>query len=556
MRKSLLVRYLVAVPTLSLALGCAPPPAEDGHTPQLGGNVTDLASITRALERGNVGQDVKVLNEFLTEVGYFENPRLRREHTGWVPIVKTAPKDPTRFDENTEAGVRAYQRLNGLAQTGVLDPAMRATLATRFCREPDFDLASAEPRQKWHSVSNFEYQFQRLSYSWRLRGTAPSGLHTGDAIAAIQRAIATWVAQIPQSLTMLGTGGTDLTVSFGTLTGTCATGIACHTAGELPSGVSTPVGSTIVFSTNLPAGAAWSIGGAQYDVESVALHEFGHFLGLNHSSATGAVMRPNSEGVRRALTNDDIVAVTHRLNYWEQLPDKGIDIAVGANGSAWKIGDDKSNSFWNGTTWTKFGGSATRIAVDHVGTPWVVHDLHGIFRARTNGTWEQMPDAANDIGIGANGSVFIVSNEGEDVGGWVIKRWNGSSFVAFGGTASRITVGADGFPWIVQKNGHVYRRTPANTWQLLATNGRDIGAGPEGTVWMVDDQDVVSVWSEQPGLNQSGGTAQEVLGNWRVQWNGGAVTADTARLTSIAVGPGGLPWGTTRLNGIFRLDRR
>lgn len=46
----------------------------------------------------------------------------------------------------------------------------------------------------------------------------------------------------------------------------------------------------------------WSTSGSQYDIETVALHEFGHWVGLSHSS-TG-IMRASYSGLQRAIDND------------------------------------------------------------------------------------------------------------------------------------------------------------------------------------------------------------------------------------------------------------
>ena len=67
----------------------------------------------------------------------------------------------------------------------------------------------------------------------------------------------------------------------------------------------------MVFNTNhvwstlpqTPAGA--------FDVETVALHEFGHWLSLGHSSVYEAVMWPSYKGTQRTLHTDDIAGITY-----------------------------------------------------------------------------------------------------------------------------------------------------------------------------------------------------------------------------------------------------
>lgn len=55
------------------------------------------------------------------------------------------------------------------------------------------------------------------------------------------------------------------------------------------------------INTGLPFGGANG-----YDLETVVLHEFGHALGLGHSTDTNAVMYPYYTGVKQTLGKDDI----------------------------------------------------------------------------------------------------------------------------------------------------------------------------------------------------------------------------------------------------------
>ncbi len=59
--------------------------------------------------------------------------------------------------------------------------------------------------------------------------------------------------------------------------------------------------------------------GAAYDLQSVALHELGHALGLSHSSTSGAAMYPSYTTVKRALTTDDSTGI--QAIYGARKPD-------------------------------------------------------------------------------------------------------------------------------------------------------------------------------------------------------------------------------------------
>jgi hypothetical protein len=60
----------------------------------------------------------------------------------------------------------------------------------------------------------------------------------------------------------------------------------------------------IVINTN----QAWHIG-SDHDVETVALHEIGHALGLAESRINSAVMYPTYQGVEQSLNSDDVQGI-------------------------------------------------------------------------------------------------------------------------------------------------------------------------------------------------------------------------------------------------------
>ena len=52
-------------------------------------------------------------------------------------------------------------------------------------------------------------------------------------------------------------------------------------------------------------------GGAGYDVETVMLHENGHVVGLDHSTAAGSIMQATYGGVQPSLSPDDERGITY-----------------------------------------------------------------------------------------------------------------------------------------------------------------------------------------------------------------------------------------------------
>jgi hypothetical protein len=148
-------------------------------------------------------------------------------------------------------------------------------------------------------------------------------------------------------------------------------------------------------------------------------------------------------------------------NIWEQLSGTAKDIGIGANGSVWIVGTEpRFGGYaiyrWDGRNWELVSDDgAVRIDVDPQGNPWIVNDNGSIYR-RVGDRWEQLFGAAKDIGIGGEGSVWIVATN-PVIGGYGILRWDGRNWGGFSDDgALQISVDKDGIPWIVNSSNHIY----------------------------------------------------------------------------------------------------
>jgi hypothetical protein len=217
----------------------------------------------------------------------------------------------------------------------------------------------------------------------------------------------------------------------------------------------------------------------------------------------------------------DLPWVPH-TNTWSKIQGAARDIAVGASGAAWVIGNNPvgEGNFGihrsTGCGWSMIDGGGVRIAVDPKGEPWVVNAHHQIFR-RVGNTWVQLPGAGTDIGIGADGSVWLVGVHPVENGDLRIHHWNGSGWTAVPGGAIRIAVGPHGEPWIVNSQQQVFHRVRGR-WFKVPGTAHDVGVGADGSVWSV-------------------GSTYDVQ-----RWNGIGWTKIEGSGVAISVGPDGLPW--------------
>ena len=158
--------------------------------------------------------------------------------------------------------------------------------------------------------------------------------------------------------------------------------------------------------------------------------------------------------------------------------------------------------------------------------------------------WVNTPGCGKDVAVGFNGDgtgpVWRIGCEVR-TGGFDIQRWNGSGWTqdsAPGSAAVAIAVDSNQTPWVVNSFGGIFRKTSTSptsgSWTPLVGCARDIGAGADGSVWMLDCSG-----------GAIGGTVQK--------WNGSGWTQEISGglATRIAVDMLGRPWVINGNGNIF-----
>jgi acylphosphatase/peptidoglycan hydrolase-like protein with peptidoglycan-binding domain len=411
------------------------------------------------LEKGDRGDDVERLFEYLKRFGYFPNPELRTGNLLFRPAVPFEPEDTSRYDDRMEAAVRKFQQQHGLEVTGKVDDETLALMRQPRCGFPDRPV---------DGVMTFVVQGNRWptnNVSFRLDNTTPD-LSQNDQQGAVRGAFDRWAAVTPLNFTET-TGAADIRVSW--QAGNHGDGNA--NAFDGPSGILAhcfyppPNGGDIAGDCHFDEAETWSVNSppSGIDLPTVALHELGHGLGLDHSADTSAVMYAFYGGPRRELTADDIQGIQsiYGARYrWGSLGGVVFNPAVennadgrleafarGTDGALWNIWQTAPNNGWSG--WNSLGGGIQgKIAVDRNADGRLEVFVKGTDGALWN-IWQTAPNNGwsgwNSLGGVIQGPPVVARNAD--------------------GRLEVFVKGADGALW------QIWQTAPNNGWSGWATLG-------------------------------------------------------------------------------------
>ena len=145
---------------------------------------------------------------------------------------------------------------------------------------------------------------------------------------------------------------------------------------------------------------------------------------------------------------------------WNKLQGYALDIAVGPNNEVYKINKDDERLYkLSGSSWVMESPlRAQSIAVGPSKVLRVDYVTGSLYLKESS--WARIgQDNASDVGIGDEGSIFIVSKaddgwKGKTVQKYVSAQWEQQRIQCLT-SSSRITVDKAGSPWVVSLNGFI-----------------------------------------------------------------------------------------------------
>mmetsp|Transcript_16459 Transcript_16459/g.14151 ORF Transcript_16459/g.14151 Transcript_16459/m.14151 type:complete len:374 (+) Transcript_16459:7464-8585(+) len=181
---------------------------------------------------------------------------------------------------------------------------------------------------------------------------------------------------------------------------------------------------------------------------------------------------------------------------FNQVSGAALDIAEN-NGVTYVVGTNRRIYQWDGSKWVIFGklGSADRIAVDEGGNPWFVATNNQVYRWSHSANSFELVDgiSATDIAIGRKGHVAFITNS-PAAGGYTIQGLNNRGEMnTYPGSAVRIAVDKNGKPWVVNKNGNIYRWL-GDKWEALSGQAQDIAISADNQVYITGTDNFLYRW--------------------------------------------------------------
>ena len=332
--------------------------------------VSQTVQAVPTLAKGDSNPQFTLVHDFLRRFGYLP------------PTAESGPQ----LDERVSAALERYQKMHGLPVTGAFDEATRTMMAKPRCGMPDlfgglkFNTTCAWPNQQ-------------LTFAFEDGTNQIAG---AQEFQAVRQAFQTWANATSFTFTEVErNAGPDVLIDWRP-----ANDPDQSMVGSILAHADFPVGCGQI-NDSLPrpvhfddSEETWVVGVGgfnTFDVETVALHEIGHILGMLHSNPLeGSVMFSIIEdnATHRVLTRDDIAGIQKLY-----MPP-----AVLLNGT-YRIRQRSTNRFLDAHEINELDFRlVTRPAQDNFTQQWQLRKVGTVFviRQRSNGRFLDAHASSDD----------------------------------------------------------------------------------------------------------------------------------------------------------------
>lgn len=225
------------------------------------------------------------------------------------------------LDRATSDALRVYQSTAQLPPTGQLDEATVAMVERPRCGLPDTELVEIYDQPQPTDPIAAPYvlvgcSFTKTGFLHRFINGTPD-LAADTEREPVRRALATWAGALC-GMTFSETADSSSDLATAWYTGNHGDGFSFDGPGNVLAHAffPPPCGGSFAGQMHFDDAENWSLDGVSgFDLETVALHEIGHLLGLGHSSDPNAVMFASYGGVRRVLHQDDVDGIRRLYPY-------------------------------------------------------------------------------------------------------------------------------------------------------------------------------------------------------------------------------------------------
>lgn len=263
----------------------------------------DFINKLKGCHKGDNTTGIHQLKAYLKEFGYLEY------------LNQTHAKDDD-FDDTLESAIKTYQENYHITPTGTLDATTVSTMTSPRCGVPDIVNGTnyMKPRNKnknknIHTVSHFSFfpgnprwPLSKTHLTYTFLSNFPTA-----AVDPVARAFQKWASATHFTFARAPSNqNADLFIAFHRRN---------HGDGapfDGRGGVLAHAFAPTIGRFHYDADERWSIGPVAnaFDLETVAIHEIGHLLGLGHSSVQTAIMFPSIGAAQiKNLHADDIQGI-------------------------------------------------------------------------------------------------------------------------------------------------------------------------------------------------------------------------------------------------------